>query len=411
MSACFGSKQPTTVQDQNTTTISKEETKTGFTETRQMTCDFKVLEDGDSLRVYLALFIPRLSKATNTQAIREELLLNYGVLPDYSSKEFIDRRKVTLSGNNIHKTGDKYYTSFNVEKRTIISAILYLEILDSKTSQKTLTQIPVNYAVTKIREKYGLFNSNGKIPVFSNYILDSDTVQIRSVANTLEKFFVKYYAHGFTPASPPMAVSGASNLQKEIEVDSTFTIQTGQNINFKKPGLYLVLSDTNTYYGLSFYVAERKYPKLSRIKDLIAPLVYITTEDEFNSLKTTDETKKEMDKLWLKLMSGNVRIAKLTIKEYYNRVKQANQHFTTYKEGWKTDMGMIFIVYGPPNRVIRTNDSEHWFYTQATSFSEIKFTFSRKPNQFTDNSYSLIRFPEYEQVWYPTIELWREGKI
>jgi GWxTD domain-containing protein len=139
--------------------------------------------------------------------------------------------------------------------------------------------------------------------------------------------------------------------------------------------------------------------------------VYITTKGELSKLRTSSEKKKDLDRLWLELMSGNIKVAKRSIREYYRRVKLANKFFTTYKPGWKTDKGMVFIVFGNPSRVVRTQNKEMWTYAQNASFSDIHFTFLRTPNQFVDNHYNLVRYPEYEQVWYPKIEQWREGKI
>ncbi len=39
--------------------------------------------------------------------------------------------------------------------------------------------------------------------------------------------------------------------------------------------------------------------------------------------------------------------------EYYRRVQYANEHFGGMREGWKTDMGMVYIMLGPPNDVER----------------------------------------------------------
>ena len=29
-------------------------------------------------------------------------------------------------------------------------------------------------------------------------------------------------------------------------------------------------------------------------------------------------------------------------------IEEANKQFSNYKEGWKTDMGMMYILFGPP---------------------------------------------------------------
>ena len=39
--------------------------------------------------------------------------------------------------------------------------------------------------------------------------------------------------------------------------------------------------------------------------------------------------------------------------EYYNRVAYANQNFGHFIDGWKTDRGMVYIIYGPPDYIDR----------------------------------------------------------
>ncbi len=52
--------------------------------------------------------------------------------------------------------------------------------------------------------------------------------------------------------------------------------------------------------------------------------------------------------------------------------------FTSYKEGWKTDKGMIFIVLGPPDKVQRSKDREVWTYDQRGNAQNVNFTFNRR---------------------------------
>lgn len=61
--------------------------------------------------------------------------------------------------------------------------------------------------------------------------------------------------------------------------------------------------------------------------------------------------------------------------EYYRRVAYANEKFKQYYEGWKTDMGMVYIILGPPNNVDRhpfeydSKPYEIWeYYTINKSF-------------------------------------------
>jgi hypothetical protein len=41
------------------------------------------------------------------------------------------------------------------------------------------------------------------------------------------------------------------------------------------------------------------------------------------------------------------------MEEYYRRVAFANRSFTTFRDGWKTDRGMVYIILGPPDEIER----------------------------------------------------------
>jgi GWxTD domain-containing protein len=56
------------------------------------------------------------------------------------------------------------------------------------------------------------------------------------------------------------------------------------------------------------------------------------------------------------------------MNEYYRRVNFSNQNFSGYLEGWKSDMGMVYILFGPPSDIerhpfeLQTKPYEVWYY-------------------------------------------------
>jgi GWxTD domain-containing protein len=69
------------------------------------------------------------------------------------------------------------------------------------------------------------------------------------------------------------------------------------------------------------------------------------------------------------------------MEEYYFRVAYANRHFSHYLDGWKTDMGMIFIIFGEPNNIERhpfdidSKPYEIWtYYDQNREFTFVDAT-------------------------------------
>ena len=84
------------------------------------------------------------------------------------------------------------------------------------------------------------------------------------------------------------------------------------------------------------------------------------TTREYEALKEIDDTeelKETIDAFWLRNMD-NAQQAQQVIELYYSRVEQANLQFSNFKDGWKTDMGFVYIMFGPPMYVDRALDPD-----------------------------------------------------
>lgn len=120
----------------------------------------------------------------------------------------------------------------------------------------------------------------------------------------------------------------------------------------------------------------------SSVKDLdlaIAEMVYIASPNELDKIKDA-KTKKEKLKryleYWKKKDPTPTTDDNPVLDEYYRRVSYANEKFTHYIDGWKTDRGMVYIILGPPNNVDRhpyelnSKPYETWeYYTLNRSFT------------------------------------------
>jgi len=112
--------------------------------------------------------------------------------------------------------------------------------------------------------------------------------------------------------------------------------------------------------GKSFVSRPLGFPSLLTIDQKIEPLVYIATEEEFRflkSAKTTREKEERLRQFWEKHRDR---------EEYYARVEYANKYFTCNAEGWRTPMGAVYILLGPPVSVqCFEPGTETWFYDYA----------------------------------------------
>ncbi len=126
--------------------------------------------------------------------------------------------------------------------------------------------------------------------------------------------------------------------------------------------------------GIGKRFVSKIYGFPSNITDLdqaIEQMIYIASHNEINYIK---EGKTYEDKLnrfiafWKKKDPSPNTIENEVLNEYFRRVAYANAHFKSYYDGWKTDMGMIYITLGPPNQVERqpvaidSKPYEVWLY-------------------------------------------------
>ena len=95
-------------------------------------------------------------------------------------------------------------------------------------------------------------------------------------------------------------------------------------------------------------------------------------------------------------------IAARVIEQYYSRIEAANLLFSAYKEGWKTDRGMVYVVLGPPMRIEWTAEGERWHYSYNTSDPREVFYFNRvrgQGRQDVIDQYVLERHAYYSTTW------------
>ncbi|MEJ1241254.1 GWxTD domain-containing protein [Chryseolinea sp. T2] len=226
------------------------------------------------------------------------------------------------------------------------------------------------------------------------------------LAGIAETSVVSYYNDDFPAAVPPFS-EGMSRVSRSMVADSTYNIQVNATVTFTKRGLYLVQKDTSSSEGFAFRI-EDDYPRLARIESLADPLIYICTKQEFVRVKEAKGDKKAFDKIILGI-TGSSQRAKDFMRNYYKRVEWANAYFTSYKEGWKTDRGMIYILFGLPDELYRFSDREVWTY--KNQFLNATFNFVRSQTLFDPDNFVLIRDKKYQDTWYEKIDLWRNSRF
>lgn len=298
-------------------------------------------------------------------------------------------------------------TEFSFRAATGQDYLLLIRVLDKQTKIETTLIRDVLKKNSRTAGWYLLTGSNGD-PLATWYLTNSEPVNIQYFGPSRDVFAVSGYGHIFPPALPPFATELRQPFDYVADTNFFISGDGGTLINqaFHNRGLFLMQSDTAHTDGLTIRRFYDGYPSVNTPAQMVEAVRYITSNKEFDQLLSSADTKAAIDSFWI-ATGGNVSRGVELIRKYYGRVEEANRYFTSFCEGWKTDRGMIYIVFGPPNIVYRNGSQEEWIYGEARNYRSVHFHFFKADNPFSENDYVLQRQPNYKEFWYMAVQQWR----
>lgn len=362
------------------------------------------------IEVYLRADLSRmaLSGVTDLNSLKDKIRCTWQLQPSSGIKERLESGKIFQENMQAELRDSSLLVIYRIpvlEGYTDVN--LVSEFTDLAAAKKFIDQSPISYVDNRVNHRFVRFQEGSAFPDFRRFVKNGDKVVFNNANNTSEKLYLKYYEAIDSPAASPMSTSKRSPYDgfNEISVD---TITSGKSVTLSKPGMYLLTDSLQSNAsGSGFLVVDDRYPRLTHADELTGPLAYMSTNKEIETLKAAVDSKDGLDKYFLSLAKGDQEKAKKLIKNYYRRISEANELFTNYKEGWRTDKGMIYTIMGPPSSRQFVGQREVWTYAGV----EIYFTFYRKPNKFSEDHFELVRYPEYGSIWFPIVEAWRTGNV
>jgi hypothetical protein len=68
-------------------------------------------------------------------------------------------------------------------------------------------------------------------------------------------------------------------------------------------------------------------------------------------------------------------------------------------------------MYGPPQNMQKTPNSETWIYYKQGAENSINFTFLYKPTPYSNDNFELQRSENQDWHWREAFDSWRAGNI
>jgi len=320
-----------------------------------------------------------------------------------------DSGKITYSF--ARENADKrFQTQISMKAETGKRYQLMITTKDLVRKEESLSYLYIDKSSTLSEQNFLVTEAGENIPIYQPYVVGNSLFNLTYPGGEYDTVFVLYYGKEIPLPKPSFSLSREREFLEAPDSLWILPFRKGISYQLNYEGIYHFQLDTNQAEGLTLYNFGNSYPKVQEVKQLIEPLAYLATSVEYDRLWKATNQKLAVDNFWLD-KAGNIEKARELIRVYYNRVFFANYYFTSFKPGWKTDRGMIFIIYGPPQAVKVTSNQEKWIYYKNNFTTTVTFIFDHSPNPFASDNYTLQRADTYDTYWRQAVETWRKGNI
>jgi GWxTD domain-containing protein len=349
----------------------------------------------------MVLINAKLYNMKERKSIVDTATLNLNIIKESSKQDYIYNLPLTV------EKGNEYVIEIKIlDRLRLLTAQAFLQFNTLSETNR------YNFKVYSHFEKHQLFTPILRIDEYVNLVY---------TRGHIDSLFISFYKPFREIPDPPSMLLPEKTLDYQPRQVVAIPYSDTLPMMFPKEGIYLCSIDRNLKDGFTFLNLGATYPKFTTPEVMIQPLAYIATQDEMNALLEAPKPKVSLDDFWIKC-GGNVDKSRELIRIFYTRVMYSNYYFTSYKEGWRTERGMIYIIYGPPDKVYKTADGESWGYKKPNVKSKwggrfkvadayIFFNFKKRDNIFTSNDFYLSRSESLVTYWDKAITSWRKGIV
>ena len=301
------------------------------------------------------------------------------------SQLFSDTIVVQKFGDTTSKVKKKIITTTAVLPFASYTVTSTLKDLDIKLSGKRDEEIDLKdlskntyfkiYDPIFVRKAEGLWGfGTNKFPIpASRVIPDSNNIS-----------FYQYVVLNPGSYNITISVVGDKKIQWEDSIDG---ISEGavvsylanipiKDIDKRDLKIKVVVSQSGNVSSKSFPFKIKNttfFDEIDNIDVALAQMSYILTSEEKKELKNLKQSEKEIffKKVWAKRDPVVQTKVNELMQEYYTRVAFAEENFSRGTSGgWKSDMGMVYILFGKPDDMARSMNMqgsysyETWYYFQ-----------------------------------------------
>ena len=347
------------------------------------------------------LITVKLFNITNGRILADTAYLDADIVKEESRQEYV------------------YKLPLKVEHGSVYMA--EIKLLDKLRTEVIQSFVPFNTLSYDNRYNFIARGHFKKNELFNPVVRFNEYVNLVYPLKSIDSLFISYYKPLKEVPYPPSMLLPEKTI--DYPADTIFAMPYSDTlpIMFPTDGIYFCSVDRKSDEGYTFFNFGETFPSMTKPEAMIEPLAYLASEEEMDVLRSSPKPKLALDEFWIKC-GGNIDKSRELIRIYYTRILYSNYYFTSFKEGWRTERGMIYTIYGPPDKVYKNSEGESWGYRKPVLKSSwggryrlkqeyLFFNFRVRQNKFSENDYYLSRSETLVTYWDKAIDSWRKGMV
>jgi GWxTD domain-containing protein len=379
--------------------------------------DFSIFHESNNYSVLYIRAYPselRFNETNEDSEYRALLLVKYELigLDENGGEEnaVIDSASIVYKLREREERSPAFFASLNIPIRQGNRYLVKVETTDLNRGSMGLEYLYVDKTDPNSAQNFKVVSTFSGYPKFMRFFLTGEKFNVQYRDRGVDSIFVDYFRLTNELPRPPITATSDYTMNYVPDTSYVFPMLDTVNYDLRLEGMYHVKVDKEQDEGLTLFNFGGSFPEVKTPRELMEPLFYLATLAEYRDLRTKPNRKLAVDDYWLRL-GNSVEKSRELIRIYYNRVIYSNLYFTSNKEGWKTDQGMVFILFGPPNRIQMTGSGESWYFYAKRKSKVVEFKFQREQDAFSDQNMMWKRTTDSQMYLNEAIRSWRNGKV
>jgi GWxTD domain-containing protein len=347
------------------------------------------------------LITVKLYNITNGRILSDTAYLDADIVKEESRQEYV------------------YKLPLNVEHGSVYMA--EVKLLDKLRTEVIQSFVPFNTVSYENRYYFIARGNFKKNELFNPVVRFNEYVNLLYPVKPIDSLFISYYKPLKEVPYPPAMLLPEKTIDYPADTIIALAYSDTLPIMFPSEGIFFCTVLRGSDEGYTFFNFGESFPFMTKPEVMIEPLAYLASEEEMDAMRSSPRPKAALDEFWIKC-GGNIDKSRELIRIYYTRILYSNYYFTSFKEGWRTERGMIYTIYGPPDKVYKNSEGERWGYRKPVlktlwggryrlKEEYLYFNFRVRQNKYSENDFYLSRSETLVTYWDKAIASWRKGMV